>query len=404
MRRGSTIAIHEFKTMYRRRMFQIVTFGVPLIGLALVVGAWFVQNVFDGDEGESKTKAGYVDGTGLFVGHRLQGRLVLTGYQDQSEGMTALLADRIERLYIIPDHYVDSGLIQLIEVGLGLNLDPSDDGDFRSFLVDNLLNEAGTDSALVTRLKNPIQLARIAVDPEGRVQDLDEPRIVFFQVLVFLLFGSLAMTGGFLLQGLAEEKENRIMEVLLSSVTAAQFMFGKVVGIGLAGLSQILIWVTSARLLLELVPTVVPDVDISPPGIAATVVAVAFFVLGYLLFATLMSGVGAIAPTARESQQLSVIVVMPLIIPIYATVYIVENPTAAIVKFLTFFPLTAPLVVLERLGPEAIAPWEVLTSIVVLGLSTWGAMFLMARIFRAFLLSYGKRPGIREMWWALVRA
>ena len=193
------------------------------------------------------------------------------------------------------------------------------------------------------------------------------------------------------------------MEVLLSSVTPAQFMVGKVLGLGAAGLSQVLIWVAVGLTLLKVLPSVFTDLDLTPPGLAPMAGAVAFFVLGYLMFATLNAGLGAISPTARESQQLSIIVAALLIIPIWGWAYIVENPTAGIVKFLTFFPLTSLLVVLERLGPAAIEPWEVAVSLVVLVLSVVAVAFLVSRIFRAFLLSYGKRPGAGMLLRVLVK-
>ena len=164
-----------------------------------------------------------------------------------------------------------------------------------------------------------------------------------------------------------------------------------------------MIWVAVVLTLVEVLPSVFTDLDLTPPGLASMVVAVAFFVLGYFMFATLNAGLGAISPTTRESGQLSMIVAAPLMIPIWAWSYIVENPTAGVVKFLTFFPLTSPLVVLQRLGPEAIEPWEVAVSLVVLTLSVVAAAFLVSRIFRAFLLSYGKLPAPRLLLRTVVR-
>ena len=265
------------------------------------------------------------------------------------------------------------------------------------------LTDAAPDSDVIERLKRALFLSSVAVDPLGVPRDLDGSRVAFFLGLGFLLMFSLMTTGGFLLQGLGEEKESRIMEVLLSSVTPGQFMTGKVLGLGAAGLSQLLIWVTVGWTLLALPPSVFTDLDFALPGLASMVVAVAFFVLGYFMFATLNAGLGAISPTTRESGQLSIIVAAPLMIPIWAWVYIVENPTAGVVKFLTFFPLTSPLIVIERLGPDAIEPWEVAVSLVVLALSVGAVAFLASRIFRAFLLSYGKLPGPRILLRVLVR-
>ena len=394
-----TIAYHELKTMYRRRMFQIVTVALPVVALGALAVAWLVHNT---DQDEEADKVGYVDAAGLFTGHQAQGQVDFVSYPTRDAGMAALLADDVRRLYLIPEDYLGTGLVERFKVGLGLGFDEGADPQLRGFLLDNL-SEAAPESEVIERLKDPLRLAGVAVDSTGAVQQLNFPRVLFFLVLAFLLMFSLAMTGGFLLQGLGEEKENRIMEVLLSSVTPAQFMIGKVLGLGAAGLSQILAWVVSGRIILELLSSVASGVELSLPGLGPTLVAFVFFVLGYLLFATLMAGVGAISPTTRESQQLSIILTLPLIVPIYGWIYIVENPTAVVVRIGTFFPLTAPLIVLQRLGPEAIEPWELAASLVVLGLSVVGAMLLAGRVFRAFLLSYGKRPGLRVLWSSMRR-
>ena len=353
MRTTLTIAVHEFKTMYRRRMFQIITLGVPVGVLIALSVVWVIQNVRD-DEGE-KDKVGYVDGTTLFSGHLTQDDVEFVRYDKRDEGMDALLAEDVKRLYVIPADYLATGLVERVEVGLGFGLNQGGDKRLSRFLLANL-TDAAPKSDVIERLKQPLFLTSVAVDLAGVPRDLDGARVAFFLGLAFLLMFSLAMTGGFLLQGLGEEKESRIMEVLLSSVTPAQFMTGKVLGLGAAGLSQVLIWVTVGRTILEVLPSVFTDLDLALPGLIPTIGALVFFVLGYMMFATLNAGLGAISSTTQESQQLSIMVAAPLVIPIWAWAYIVENPTAGIVKFLTFFPLTSPLVVLQRLGPGAIEP------------------------------------------------
>ena len=303
MRTTLTIAVHEFKTMYRRRMFQIITFGVPVGVLIALSVVWFIQNMGDG-EGE-RDKAGYVDGTTLFSGHLTQDDVDFVRFDSREEGMDALLAKDVKSLYVIPPDYLATGLVQRVEVGLGFSLDQGDDGRLSRFLLANL-TDAAPESDVIERLKHPLFLTDVAVDPLGVPRDLNGPRVFFFLGLAFLLMFSLAMTGGFLLQGLGEEKESRIMEVLLSSVTPAQFMIGKVLGLGSAGLSQVLIWVVVGRTLLGALPSVFTDLDFTLPGLAPMVVAVAFFVVGYLMFATLNAGLGAISSTSQESQQLSI--------------------------------------------------------------------------------------------------
>ena len=405
MNASQTIAVHEFKGMFRRRMFLITTIGLPVIAMVALLVVGFIQSQKDEPKEE---QVGYVDATGLFTEATAQRsddatRLVeFVPYDNVDAGMEALLAEDIKRLYVVSPNYLTSGVVQRIKVSQGIDLDDGGDSVLRSFLLDNLLS-SDLPPEISERLRNPLVLANVQVDSEGAPRDIEPGRVVFFFGMGMLLFISLTMTGAFLLQSLGEEKENRIMEVLLSSVTPGQLMIGKILGLGTAGLIQILIWLLSGIILLTVLNTGL-DISIEVPGVELALVGVLFFVLGYLFFATLMAGVGAVASTAREGSQLSIIFVLPLIVPVYAFPFIVSNPTAPVVRFLTIFPLTSPVVVMQRLAVGAIGFWEVALSLGVLALSVIAAMFMMIRVFRTFLLTYGKRPGLREVLRTLARS
>ena len=399
MKSLQTIAIHEFMVMFHRKMFRIMTVGLPAIALVALLVIAFIQSQRDDPK---EVQAGYVDATGLFTEFRTQGNVEFVPYQTPENGMEALLAEEVKKLYVIPPNYLTSGVVQRFTISAGIDLGDGGDTVLRSFLFDNLV---GTDlpPEVVQRLRNPLNLADVQVDSDGAPRDIDAGRVVFFLGMGILLFFSLVTTGAFLLQSLGEEKENRIMEVLLSSVTPGQLMVGKILGLGAAGLAQMLIWVVSGIILLTVINTGL-DISIEVPGVELVLVGLLFFVLGYLFFATLMAGLGAVASTAREGNQLSFIFVIPIIVPIYAWPYIVANPTVGIVRFLTLFPFTSPIVVIERLAIGVIEPLEIAASLGVLVLSVAGAMYLMARVFRAYLLMYGKRPGLREVARTLARA
>ncbi len=401
MRMALIVARHEFGAIYRRRMFQVITLGLPVIALAVMGVIWIVQQAGGGDEDDTR-EVGYVDRTGFFAGHRTQGGTRFVDYRDRESGMDALLADDVDLLYVIQEDYMARGAVERVAVGLGLNLDDGGDGVLQAFLLDNL-SDAAPDTDVVERLKAPLKLTSITVDAEGRPRELDAARVFFFLGLAFLVVMSVAMTGGFLLQALGEEKENRIMEVLLSSVSHFELMAGKVLGLGGAGLTQILVWAVSGVIVFQAASRLFTGFSFNAPGIGMTLLALALFVLGYLLVATLMAGLGAIAPTTKEAQQLSILLALPQFVPIYAWVYIVENPTAPIVQALTYLPLTSAVVVLQRIGPDAIEVWEVALAIAVLAASIGISLVATARIFRAYLLMYGNRPSLREVARTLAR-
>ena len=209
---------------------------------------------------------------------------------------------------------------------------------------------------------------------------------------------SIFTSSGFLLQGLGEEKENRIIEILLSSVSARQLLTGKVLGLGAAGLVQMLVWLLSARWLAGMASTTIGGLlsTLQIPG-NLLVLGIVYFILGYLLFAVLMAGVGSISTTSREGQQLSTIFTMIGVIPFMLAPFIMENPNHVVTQALTLFPITAPITIMIRLGLADIPVWELAVSITLLVASIIGALLLAAKVFRTFLLMYGKGPGFGEI-------
>jgi ABC-2 type transport system permease protein len=200
---------------------------------------------------------------------------------------------------------------------------------------------------------------------------------------------------GYLLQGVGEEKESRVIEVLLSSVSARQLLTGKVLGLGAAGLLQILIWVLSVWGIINYASaTFAAAISIST---GMLILAIVYFVLGYLLFAAIFAGVGAIFPTAREGSSWSAIFIMPAALPLWLSGFIIQHPEHVIVRIFTIFPLTSPIMVMMRLGLSEISAWELALSIGVLAISIVIAMCLAAKVFRMGLLMYGKRPSFKEI-------
>jgi ABC-2 type transport system permease protein len=202
----------------------------------------------------------------------------------------------------------------------------------------------------------------------------------------------------YMLQGLGEEKENRIMEVLLSSVSPRQLLTGKVLGLSAAGLVQVAVWMVSLPFLMNLASS-------SISGFAGTiqlpvgflVFGVIYFILGYLLFTVLAAGIGAVSSTVQEGQQLATIYSIFAITPLWCMSLIILYPDSSVWTILTIFPLTAPVMVMERLGMINIPSWQIAASITVLVLSIIGGLLLAAKVFKAYLLSYGKSSKLKEI-------
>jgi ABC-2 type transport system permease protein len=208
---------------------------------------------------------------------------------------------------------------------------------------------------------------------------------------------SIFFASGFLFQSVTEEKENRVIEILLSSVSSKQLLVGKVLGLGAAGLIQVAVWLITIIVFSQVAQGIIPA--LSNLSIPASLIGwgLVYFILGYLLFAALYAGVGSIGASAREGQGWSTIFVLPAILPYYFSYFIISSPESAVSRALTFFPLTSPITSMMRLATHGISAWEIALSLIILAGSIALTMWFAAKIFRVFLLMYGKRPALREI-------
>jgi ABC-2 type transport system permease protein len=194
---------------------------------------------------------------------------------------------------------------------------------------------------------------------------------------------------------MAEEKDNKVMEMVLTSLTPAQLMTGKLLGLGAAGLLQLGVWVAMGVTTSLFVPLVAVALDPWP-----FVVCFAYFLLGYLLYGSLMLGFGALGTNLRESQQMASVWSLVGSSPVFLIFAIFERPQGGLARVFSFIPFTsAPTMMLRyTVDPKGTPLWEILASLALLAASSVFALRVSARLFRAGLLLYGKRPGLREIW------
>jgi ABC-2 type transport system permease protein len=391
---------HEFGQTIKRKGFIIMTLAFPLIAL-LAIGIYqIVPGIDTPPAPDEEVTIGYVDEVGAFDDYTSQpGGITLTAYPTQEAATSALLAEDISEYFIIPSDYVSTGVVR--RYTLERELEPPDETRWamRSFLLSNLL-KGQTSPEIAERVKAPLGLYSIRLDETGDAATEQGGAGAFIVPLLFgfLLIIAIFSSSGYLLQGLGEEKENRIMEILLSSVSARQLLTGKVLGLGAAGLVQIIVWLLSAVFLMRWASTTIGGIlsTLQIPG-NLLVLSIVYFILGYLFFAILMAGVGAIGATARESQQMSMLFLMPVWIPFWVLFFLVRNPDHVINTVLTMIPVTAPTMVFIRLGTSGIPTWELVLSISLLVAAIIGALVLAAKAFRVFLLMYGKTPRLGEI-------
>lgn len=402
------VARHEYLTNVRRAGFIIMTAAVPALGILVLLfgaffagqarqlGAFFERQFEVGDE-----PIGVVDETGYFspILPEYQGNFVL--YGGEEEAKAALLAGKVSSVLMIGEDYLETGRVVVMSTGSGFGAAALSDSDrVRAFFVDHLL--AGrVDPVLRERAAAPLDVEPRVLSSGGETRGEGGWGFAFTFIipyfLAFFLIMTIFVSSGYLLQSVAEEKESRVIEIVVSSVRPVELMAGKVAGLGVLGLTQIVVWSLSVwgfsgGAVLLLAAT-------GAASIPARVLAlgVVYYMLGYVLYAIMMAGVGALGTTMRESQQLAGIFSFFAAVPYMLSGFLFTNPNMLIARILSFFPLTAPTMMMMRL-PLAEVPWvDVAGSIAVLLLSIPAALWVGAKLFRVGLLIYDKRPTLKEI-------
>lgn len=415
------IAQREYLVNVRRVGFLLFTFGIPFIGLIILLGGAFfsgsVSNFFDEQFSNGRDEAdivGIVDEaallTPLLPDYAERYRL----YTSEETAQAALRTEELVAVALLPADYMTSGHVTMITVESGggiQGLTPISNEEMRDLLRAHLLRDQ-PDAQLRDRLLNPFDPTRITLPAnqtttaESTTAESEAVAIsgIMFGYFFGIMLGIAVFTSaGYLLQGVARDKGDRIVEILLSSVSARQLLAGKVLGLGALGLTQLIVWIGSL-LLLSLVGTTV--LGVTPAAFRFLfarpeflLLDILYFLLGFLLYALLMGSVGALGTSQQESQQMAGIFTFLAVIPFMLGSFFISNPDSTIVRVLSWFPITAPTAMLLRLPLTVSLPWiDIVISLSGLVITISFAVWFGGKIFRLGLLIYGQRPSFGRVW------
>ncbi len=438
MNKIGVVAQREFLSTVKRRSYLIVTFGMPFfvslyLGLVAVVPALFMAQ-----SGAQRKESALVDESGIVRAEEMAhledddpGKEIadlakrFTGtptsqaaakmieesarpsrlrlFEKKDAALAALVARDVDRVYVVPADYMKQGGIETYQrLDASFNVGRSRGRESLEKLLERSLIADRIPVEMRPLVENPISSSAsrsFTVADDGAVAALDSvariARVAIPGVFAILFFMSVMVSAGYLLQGVSEEKENRVIEVILSSVRPDQLLFGKLLGLGAAGLLQLVVWIAVATMATSL--------------LAAAALAVLdfklffgcllFFVLGFLMLGSLMTGTAALGTTAREGQQMatiwSTLTIMP---PAFTWMGVLDAPNGALARALGWFPLTAPITMMLRLGTGQVPWWDVLVAAGSLVVGVYLAIRVAGGLFRLGLLMYGKRPSLKEIY------
>ena len=236
-----------------------------------------------------------------------------------------------------------------------------------------------------------IELKPVKLEESGKEGTADFLTTFFTAFIFIMLFFMLIMLSGqMLVRSLVEEKSNRLIEIIISSCTADELLTGKIFGLGALGLFQILIWAMIAVSLLG--ASVIPYTafqNILPMFV--------YFLLGSVFFTAIFVGIGSIVTTEQEAQQITTYLSFVLLLPIVMILPLMENPNSILIKVLSYIPLTLPTTMILRLNIAPVPFYIISITIVIMMVSIYFAIKFASKIFRIGILSYGKRPSLKEL-------
>ncbi|MHB9032099.1 MAG: ABC transporter permease [Anaerolineae bacterium] len=408
------IALNEYTTNVRRTGFILMTLLVPAIGLIVLLIATFVggkAGQFINNQIEGQTKpVGVVDEYGAFTPILPQFAQDFTMFPSEDAARSAIASHQVTTVMVIPPDYLATGKVRVLSSDTELRTIAAVDTDLtRAFLTSQLLN-GKLDETLYKRVENPLTIERVdlsqATGSSGRTPGTSEVigSILIPYFIGILLVMSIFTSSGYLMQSVTEEKTSRVIEILLSSVSAEVMLAGKIIGMGALGLTQVLFWLASAGLLsfgsMNLMGSALPIMN--QPGILILVVV--YFLLGFMIYAVLMGIAGALGTTQQESQQISGLLSLFAALPFFFAGFVVQNPNMGIARVLSFFPFTSSTMMLLRIPMGRVPAVDIIVSILITVICIPLLLWAGAKVFRLGLLVYGKRPSMAVIWRAIKQA
>ncbi|MCX7611981.1 MAG: ABC transporter permease [Ignavibacterium sp.] len=247
------------------------------------------------------------------------------------------------------------------------------------------------DLSVVELIKNRIEINPVKIKQPGEEGD-SEFLSTFFSSMIFilLLMTMVIYSGQMLVRSLLEEKSNRLIEILVSSCTPNELLFGKIIGLSLLGIAQILAWI-----LIGIAAVGTTLVSYSSFENLPTILL--YFLIGYLFYTSLFVGIGSIVSTEQEAQQITSYLSIILVLPVVFLLSAMQNPDSTFVNILSYIPFTLPTVMMIKANLLELSLLEHLVAISIMFISTLIVVFLSGKIFRIGILSYGKMPSLKEL-------
>ena len=383
---------HVFQKRFLFSLLSLPIGVLVMIGVALLIGNFSID----------RTPIGYVDYSGVLQNQTREEdtsdlfdpQINFIPYQSEDNALQDLNGGNIQAYYVFPDTYPQNPDVELVY------LEEPDDGiqsQFRDFVSLSLVSAENPDPQVQERLNDGSVITMQSFDG-GREMRQDQWYLILIPFVAGIMLVVVIMTsGGYLLQAVVEEKENRTMEIVITSVSPNQLMTGKIIGDIGVGLTQLIVWLIFGWIGLKVAGQFWPVLqDFSIPA-SYLIIILLVMLPSFVMVAAFMAAIGSTMTELREAQQVQGLISLPMMIPYYIATAILMNPNSTLSIVLSFFPLTAPITILMRTSFTVIPTWQLITAISLLFAFAIFAIWFAGRAFRMGMLRYGKKLSIKDV-------
>ena len=414
MNKTFLIIKREFLVRVKKKSFIIMTLLAPILMASLIIVPVLVT-----DSGQQKRLIGIYENTTSFAKEI-----------EDSENIHFTVFDNMQMDEFIKDPE-GSNYYALLKIEndsysiysnqqVALNLRKSIEKQLEQISERNKLKQAGINLEIIEQAKTNINIETKIITSEGNTTSSStEASIGIGFITGILIYMFIFMYGTMVMRGVIEEKTNRIVEIIISSVKPFQLMIGKILGVALVGLTQFILWIVLTIIISSIAEIIFFDtteitnnldsVDQSvilneftrlTGGINLMLIFVSFlfyFLFGYLMYSALFAAVGSAVDAEADTQQFMLPITIPLIFSFILIQPVMDNPDGILAFWLSIIPLTSPIIMMARL-PFGVESWQLLLSMVLLILGFIFTTFIAGKIYRTGILMYGKKISYKELW------
>jgi ABC superfamily ATP binding cassette transporter, permease protein len=408
------IAKREFFTQVKKKSFIILTLLMPLL---IIVFGGVVSLMFQANE--TQMQISVIDKSGLFK-DRLKSdqniRYVFSSEETEKSLIKALeTTEEMNGVMIIPKkdiHELENSIEILTNKNLSNEARRNIAGNISEIIKTEKINALGISTAQIEDLNKGVNLHVVNVLEKEKKQDsfLVGVKSGLSIFLMYCVFTFIMMYGIRVMRSVLEEKNNRVVEILISSVKPFELMMGKILGVTGVALVQFGVWVV---MIFASVMTLgssnvgmvsgVAEVQMVLSALSQInyglilFVFVIYFLLGYLFYSAMYAAIGSAVDNETETQQFTLFAILPMMLGFYGSITIMNNPDGPMSFWLSMIPFTSPIAMLARI-PFDVPVWELVLSIVILLVSTLGMVFIASKIYRVGILMYGNKVTLKELW------